>query len=285
MISIASTRCAAFASLLLPAFCLAGSQGVRFNSPGVIDLARHEALAHGKALPPTELAASAAHQILAAPAWDQDKATLPFSDYAFGCAADSKTCVAEHEQKLISASAGSAQRIKQRLSIKAADAPALVFVDWIEPTTKTADGDEEKHWYLGTLPKNGYHQVEVQFGHDAPGSFLINPRSGKAAFVHSGSDIAAVSPDGAHLVTFNADNPPLTLRVAALDASGPRVELECVARDDDRATAQFKGWHDDGSFDFVLMRAGEPTPARISHIASTWSLAVDAARLHGFGCR
>src|SRR4029079_5405206 len=130
------------------------------------------------------------------------------------------------------------RREQRRLVIKPAAAPVVTYIDWAEPTTKNADGDSETHWSLGTLSGSGFHQVEVQFGHDAPGSFLINPENGKTAFVHSGSDIVALSPDKSRLVTFNPDNPPLTLRVAVLDESGPRIELECTARADDRATAQ-----------------------------------------------
>ena len=70
-----------------------------------------------------------------------------------------------------------------------------------------ADGDEETHWYLGTLPGSRYQRVEVQFGHDAPGNFLVNPQSGKVAFVHNGADLVAPSPDGMLLVTWNALNP------------------------------------------------------------------------------
>jgi hypothetical protein len=250
---------------------------VRFNSPGVLDLARHAQFLNGRPVPVAALDAGASQQILAAPALDQEHATLPFSDYVFSCAADSKTCVPQHEQQLIAASSGAVKRDKKRLAVKPVAAPALVFVDWEEPTTKTADGDSEAHWYLGPLARNGFHQVEVQFGHDAPGSFLINPESGKSAFVHSGSDIVALSPDGSLLVTYNLDNPPLMLRVAALDAAGPRVELECAAGSDDRSLAQFKGWHDAHSFDLVIQadRVGTAKPAalRIARDAHGWSLA------------
>jgi hypothetical protein len=270
-----------------------GPQGVRFNSVGVLDLAQQARSLNASAVPVTPLDAGAARQILAAPALDQEHATLPFSDYLFGCAAESKTCVPQHEQQLITTSSGIVLREKKRLVIKPADAPAVVFVDWLEPTTKTADGDSETHWYLGTLAGSGLHQVEVQFGHDAPGSFLINPKNGKTAFVHSGSDIVALSPDGLRLVTFNADNSPLTLRVAVLDAAGPRLELECTAGNDDRSTAQFKGWHGIAAFDLVLAtgsqgKAASPLATTFKRAADGWQMAASDAALAsrlGFACR
>ena len=275
--------------LLAAVQATAADRGVRFDSPGVIDLARREPLAHGKALPLTTLDAGAAQRIFAAPALDQDKATLPFSDYAFGCAADSKTCVPQHERQLIAESAGAVQRKKKTLAVKPAEVPASIFVDWQEPTTKTADGDGEKHWYLGVLPRNGFHQVEVQFEHDAPGSFLINAKSGKSAFVHSGSDIVAVSPDGSRLVTFNPDNPPLTVRIAALDDAGPRLELECAAGEDDRSTVQFKGWRDARGFDLVLQpeRTGSGKPVAVAFVREEqgWVVAADIPLKAGLICR
>jgi len=248
------------------------TRGQRFNSSGVLDLARHAQLHKGRMLAVVALDAGVARQILAAPVLDQEHATLPFSDYLFSCPTESNTCVAQHEQNLIAAADGAVRHEQQRLVIKPAAAPAVTFIDWAEPTTGTADGDSETHWYLGTLPGNGFHQVEVQFGHDAPGSFLVNPQNGKSAFVHNGSDIAAPAPGGMHLVTFNADN-PLLLRVAALDAAGPRLELECAAHAQGRLTAQFKGWHDEASFDLVLTAPGAPPlPVRIAHENAGWTL-------------
>jgi len=285
----------AASALLASATFAAGrdtARGQRFSSPGVLDLAQHAQLLKGKAIPVDALDAGLAQQILAAPTLDQEHATLPFSDYLFACPAESKTCVAQHEQNLIAASTGVVRREQLRLVIKPASARAVTYIDWAEPTTKTADGDSETHWYLGTLPGSGFHQVEVQFGHDAPGSFLINPKNGKTAFVHSGSDIVALSPDKMRLVTFNPDNAPLTLRVAALDESGPRIEVECTAREDDRATAQFKGWRNAHGFDLLVQPeksgATESISLRVAQSNGTWSVAVaDAKRLaeSGFVCR
>jgi hypothetical protein len=264
--------------------------GLRFNSPGVIDLSARTQQLHGREIVASALDGDAAKKIASAPTLDQERATLPFSDYLFGCAADSKTCVPQHESRLIAASNGVVKRDNKRLSIKPTEAAPDVFVDWQEPTTKTADGDGETHWYLGVLPKSGFHQVEVQFEHDAPGSFLVNPKNGKAAFVHSGSDIASLSPDGLHLVTFNPDDTPGSLRVAAFDADGPRVELQCTARDE-RATVEFKGWRNAGTFDLVIVehsarhRLVRAFPFRLTREAGAWTMATASAAAQGFSCQ
>lgn len=267
-------------ALLAPASFAANggdTHGLRFDSPGVLDLAerslKHE---HGAPMPVTALAAADADKILAAPARTEDEPVLRFSDDVFACKPASRRCALAAESKLIEAAGGKAGRDGKRLTVGTAQ-----FVDWKVAETKTADGDEETHWYLGHLPGSDYARVEVQFGHDAPGNFLINPLSGKVAFVHNGADLVAPSPDGLHLVTYNALNPPLTLRVAGLDNTGPRLELECAAHEEDRITAQFKGWHDAVSFDLVLqpLRNGAGVALRIAHGKDGWVVAADARAL------
>ena len=270
-----------------------GPQGLRFNSPGVLDLAeRTQKMQSASALSATALAAADAKKILAAPALTEEQSTLTFSDEIYGCKTPTRVCAQEHERKLLTAADGSVKRIDRQLIVAVGSGQPLIFVDWKMPETKTADGDEETHWYLGRLSGNGYHRVEVQFGHDAPGSFLINPQSEKIAFVHNGADVVAPSLNGQHLVTFNTLNPPLSIRVAALDAAGPRLELQCeIDANASPARAQFKGWHDADSFDLVLLPEGangqEALPLRIAQIAHGWSLAavaVERIAAVGFFC-
>ena len=263
----------------------AADKGLRFDSPGVLDLAER-ALKNerGVPVPVTALAAVDADRILAAPARGEDEPVLRFSDDEFACKPASTRCSLAAERKLLEAAGSKARRDGRRLTVGAAQ-----FVDWRVAETKTADGDEETHWYLGRLPGSGYERVEVQFGHDAPGDFLINAQTGKVAFVHNGADLVAPAPDGLHLVTYNALNPPLTLRVAALDHAGPRLELECAAHAQSRITAQFKGWHDAASFDLVLQPAdgGAGVPLRIARGKDGWMVAADSTALAvaGFVCR
>jgi hypothetical protein len=234
--------------------CQAGERGLRFDSPGVLDLAeRSQRIAGGEPLPGRDLVAADAERVFAAPAIGEDPPVLRFSDDEFGCAKPSRQCSLDHERKLLAAAGATVARDGKRLIVTPAGRAPVMFVDWKQPATKSADGDEEMHWYLGRLSGSGYERVEVQFGHDAPGNFLINPQSGKVAFVHNGADLVAPSPDGRLLLTWNSLNPPLSLRVAALDADGPRLVLQCEAPEGKgRLTPVFKGWQDAHAFDFVI---------------------------------
>ena len=230
-------------------------RGLRFNTPGVLDLAeRSQRIQGGEPVPMAALADADAQAIFAAAAIGEEPLALAFSDDVFGCPKPSHKCSTEGERKLIQAAGGAVKRDGKQLTVTPASGGAVSFVDWAAPATRTADGDQEAHWYLGRMPgSSGYARVEVGFGHDAPGNFLVNLQSGKVAFVHNGADLVAPSPDGMHLLTWNSLNPPFSLRVAALDAAGPRLVLQCQAPEGgQRLTPVFKGWHDAAAFDLVF---------------------------------
>lgn len=270
------------------------SQGTRFNSAGVLDLAeRSQRIDNGRAVPVDALAAADAEAIFAAPAISEDDLQLKFSDDEFGCTKPSQGCSVAHERELLGAAGGTVKRDGKRLTVTPVHGEPTEFIDWKIATTRTADGDEATHWYLGRLPGSGYARVEVQFGHDAPGNFLINPQNGKVAFVHNGADLVAPSPDGKLLVTWNSLNAPLSLRVAALDADGPRLVLQCAAAEGEtRLTPVSKGWSGAAQFDLVV-EIGAPSKAmarvgaRLRQDDGRWTLAASdtarAARI-GFGC-
>ena len=269
-------------------------QGVRFNSAGVLDLAdRSQKIVAGRPVAVVELPAEAAAEIFSAAERGEAQPDLRFSDDEFGCAKPSRKCSLEQERKLLQAAGATAKRDGKRLTITPASGAPVTFIDWNVAATKSADGDDETHWYLGRSSGSGYERVEVQFGHDAPGDFLINPKSGKVAFVHNGADIAAPSPDGKLLVTFNTLNPPPSIRVAALDAGGPRLILQCeTAEAGTRVTPVFKGWHDAQTFDLVF-EVGEQSKSmlrlamRLARGSGGWQVfAGDGARVTqiGFSC-
>ncbi|MEO7433135.1 MAG: hypothetical protein ABIR62_14135 [Dokdonella sp.] len=269
------------------------STGLRFGSAEVLNLAdRERDIANADALAVVQLDATVAAAILAAPVVDEEHPSLTFSEQAFGCRPGERTCVPAHERGLIDASLGKVKRDGRQLVVAANDGKPLQFIDFTQPSTRKGDGDSETHWYLGTLPGNGYHRVEVQFGHDAPGNFLINPGDGGVAFVHNGSDVVAPSPDGRWLVTFNSINPPASVRVADLDITGPRLTMTCAAAKRSVASVQMKGWHDAAEFDLVLFPTGKPgvdaIPLRLARGADGWQIAMpDPARATTleFGCR
>jgi hypothetical protein len=268
-------------------------RGLRFDSPDVLDLAtRSLKVADGAAVPVVQLPSEDAARIFAAAVVAEDPPALSFSEDAYACKPTSRKCSLRQEGALLSASGGAVVRNGKRLAIQPASGNAAVFIDWKDAPSKDADGDEETHWYLGRMPGSGYDRVEVQFGHDAPGNFLVNRQNGKTAFVHNGADLVAPAPDGRLLLTWNALNPPLSLRVAALDAAGPRLVLQCSASGEaEHLTPVFKGWHGDGAFDVVL-EIGEQRKAMVrlaleaSRKDGGWRLAAgDPGRLERIGLR
>ena len=290
-----TTRCM---RLLVAALCagiagvaVARDMGLRFSSNGVLDLASWNlALPHGQPVPERQLDAADSEQVFAAAAITEENPAIAFSDDVFGCKPPSHACSVAREKALIAAARGVARRDGKRLFVTPEHGEPAVYNDFVKPETKTAEGDLERHWYLGRMAGSGYDRVEVEFGHDSPGSFLMNPRNGEVMFVHNIGDIAAPSPDGRLLIEFNTLNAPLSLRVAALDEAGPRLALLCAAPDrNQRLTPVFKGWHDASAFD-VVVEIGEQSKSmarlalRIGRDAQSWQLgASDPARLADLG--
>jgi hypothetical protein len=288
---------------LIPLLCVsavaiakgAPDRGTRFDSSGVLDLAsRLLKLDAGKPLTFGTLSAAETSAITAAASiTEETPLQLAFSEDQFGCKQGAQPCMKEHEAKLIAQADGAVKRLDKRLVVAAGAGAPAIFSDWTQAETKTADGDQETHWYLGGMTGNGYHRVEVQFGHDAPGNFLINPKSGKMAFVHNAADIVAHTADGKYLFEFNTLNPPLNLRVAQLDDAGPKLVLLCGARaDDEKTSAEFKGWRDESAFDLVVHVGGaeakHDVALRISHGAGGWSgasAAPEQLAAAGFACK
>jgi hypothetical protein len=266
-------------------------RGLRFDSPGVLDLAAHTLdVKFDGALEMTALAAGDAARIAAAPKLtDEEQAILSVSDDVYGCETPSPACSAAGDKKRLAESVGRAKREGNSLHVGSA-----VFVDWKQAETKSADGDGEKHWYLGTLRGNGYDRVEVEFEHDSPGTFLINPANGKIAFVHNGSDVVAVSPDGKFLLTYDQSNTPLAVRIASLDANGPSLVVSCVGDSSDEMHVEFKGWRDAAHVELAVVshgahsRLAKANAMQFALGGAGWTLAVadvDALRAVHFGCR
>jgi hypothetical protein len=266
-------------------------RGVRFDSPGVLDLSAHTLdVKLDGALDIAPLGADEAARIAAAPTLtDDDKAILSLSDDVYGCETPAPSCSSAGDKKKMAEAGGRVKREGQTLRVGAA-----TFADWKQPETKTADGDSEKHWYLGTLKGSGYDRVEVEFGHDSPGNFLINPANGKVAFVHNGSDVVALSPDGKFMLTYDQSNTPLSIRIAALDADGPTLAVLCSGDSDANTHVEFRGWRDATHVDLAVVahgarsRLAKANAMQFALSGSSWVLAVadvDALRAAHFSCR
>lgn len=205
----------------------------------------------------------------------------------------------KEEARRISGRRGSVSRNGRILTIASRDGAPFMFRDWVKPATSEADGDEESFIYAGMLKGIGYHKVDVHFGHDAPGSFLIHPRSGRLLFVHAEDDLASLSQNQRHLLVVNNGlNPPFGLIVASLRRNGPAVQLHCLAEGGQRVIPSFRGWHASPAigFDIVLVvrQPGDPEiyeamPMRFIYLNNEWrALVLDAERLQqatGMNCR
>lgn len=143
------------------------------------------------------------------------------------------------------------------LIIKPKLAPSVSFKDWHIAESKEGDGDAETFYYMGTVGAAGFHRVEVQYGHDGPGSFFVSPKTGEMVYAHNSADTVVLSPDGKHMVVASDGlNSPFGLSVVSLSESTSSLELYCLSRSfsyDENMSPKFKGWHKDGTgFDLVL---------------------------------
>ena len=182
------------------------------------------------------------------------------------------------EAARIGGTEGMVARKGKRLVVTPTGGPPLAFTDWDQPGSKTAEGDTRYYWYAGTMQGSGYLRVEVHYGHDAPGSYLIQPGTGAFAYVHNGDKVGAVSGDGAHVATFDELNDPYRVVIATLEAKGPRIELECrFARPPEGVRAQTCGWLDAGRFELGWGREGEArVPYQFALRDKRWQVTVGA---------
>jgi hypothetical protein len=184
----------------------------------------------------------------------------------------------QHERARIGGTQGLVARQGARLVVTPMRGPPLAFTDWNTPATRNADGDTRYYWFAGTMPGSGYLRVEVHYGHDAPGSYLITPVTGALAYLHNGDKVGAVSGDGARAAAFDELNEPFRLVLAALDAAGPRVEVECrFERPSRELRAHTCGWLDATRFELSWERDGEaPVPYQFVFDDKRWQLTVGA---------
>lgn len=114
------------------------------------------------------------------------------------------------------------------LVLTPAQGAALRFVDRIVPQRPDADGDFVRYRYVGALPGSEWWTVEVQYGHDAPSTWLVSAASGAALHVHNGSETTTLSPDGRWLATFDANAAPYRLAVVWLGDGEPLLSVDCL---------------------------------------------------------
>ena len=274
-------RLALAGSLLLAAATAATSTAITplsptlFDSPAVLNLsaARRWKLPAGPELSPGYLPPDAAKAILAA---------KPVPEGAPGrLRNDGAEAAAKSEKALLAREGSAVTHPGKDVMIVPNSGSAVLFHDFQKAGTRDSEGDSARHAYAGRIGQGGLHRVLVDFGHDAPGSFLVSAETGKAAFVHDGGDVAVLSPGGERLVLFNDLNPPITFVVAGLPSSGAAPEVVCRLGEKGRGTIALTGWHGADSVDLVL-GIGKPDPElipmRLEKGAAGWKLLVPDPR-------
>ncbi len=260
----------------------------KFDSPSVLFLGTNRPnTAHPQSRPVRyeKLSTETASSILALPDHDLDSSEL----MSYGANA-------QKERVLISQESQKVHRSGEKLTIVSEAGQPIIFTNWSDPGDSRHEGDGAKYFYAGRFGRLKYYRIEDRLEHDSPGSYLINPSSGKMAYVHHGDDIAALSPDNVHLLVFNPLNlqEDRALTVASLSAEGPSVELRCIFNKSNtyEVSVSFKGWRDSKSFDIVFnfnKSGGEPIPVNIKLSQNSgWVISVpNRSRLEaefGFVC-
>ena len=248
-------------------------QGLNFDSPSVLNLRQWRMSIDGRLLTPNTLDPSIEQGILAAPKLPADPTLFDRFTENFDCGPAPEQC----ESNRLNASHGVVRRVGKRLEIAVSAGRPAAFVDYVGPLTGNNDHDIFSYFYVGRLRDSGYYRVQETFNDDAPGSFLINARNGKVAFMSEYDDQVSLSPDGLHLA-LAVREPAVGVRIAALDSTGPRVDLICTGREWDRTiSVAFKGWQDADTFDFAVEVDGAAGQKQIAlravHNANSWHVA------------
>lgn len=285
---------AAFAALALALIPLGARAGAPSQpvAPGAPGAPRHDDLAAPWAwklpkervpIPVVPLPAAAGREILAtAPLTEESPWQLRYS------IPEDPKARAREERSRIAAEGKTVHREGSSLVVRPRSGPPLLFRNRTLPAAKDRDGDRTTFVYGGRIGTGSLYRIETSFEHDAPGSYLVSPSDGRSLFVHEGSDLVALSPDGSRIVAFNALNDPLTLVIASLAADGPSVELVCRA--EGKLGVGLKGWHGAEAFDLVIQTGGgakaQGAAARLERTTSGWRVATpDPKQLTGaFGC-
>ena len=149
-----------------------------------------------------------------------------------------------HERERMAATHG-VTRTKDGLELAPKDGKPLRFVDWTLPERPDADGDFMHYRYAGTIAGGGWWRVEVQYGHDAPSSWLVNGASGHAVHVHNGGETSTLSADGRWLATFDTNSAPYRLAVVYLGDAAPSLAVDCLFTPPDESVRPTGcGFHD-----------------------------------------
>ena len=174
--------------------------------------------------------------------------------------------IPKNDSRMIAAHPELSRRQGQLLTVSTPAGQRLQFKSW---KIAKGDGDSSTFLYQGPLAGNALQRVDLQFGHDAPGSLLIDNRSGKVFFTYSTENMVSASPDGSALLQLQ-NSPDWRLQLVSL----PNTEqgsLFCSLNDASVETV-FKSWHGN-SLGLQLEKGGQKLALRFSRNGGDWQVA------------
>jgi hypothetical protein len=243
-----------------------------------------------QAVPVSILPSAEAMRVMAAPPaqglYEQDGGIRMSSGRCEGDEAKVQTCTRKWEAGNLAKAKGRAVRTGGALTLSPAAGAKVVLTDW-EKCSPEGECDGENFIYLGALPRSGTLAVEIDYGHDSPSLVLVDPKSGKIAVVHYGSEPTFLNGPQTLVVSSEDMNDATTLLVTRLDGGGPSIDLQCLGARTESSSfgVMFKRWTSDAAFDLVLVKAGQTTAVHLERAADgVWTLK-SPSTVKGFECR
>ncbi|OHX12118.1 hypothetical protein BI347_00375 [Chromobacterium sphagni] len=188
--------------------------------------------------------------------------------------------IPEDDKRMIAAHPELSQRQGKLLTVSTPAGQRLQFKSW---KVAKGDGDSSTFLYQGPLAGNALQRVDLQFGHDAPGSLLIDNRSGKVFFTYSTENMVAPSPDGSALLQLQS-SPDWRLQLVSLPQT-EQASLFCSLKDAS-AESTFKSWRGN-SLGLQLEKGGQKLALRFTRNGGDWQVASSQPALLaklGFRC-
>ncbi len=183
------------------------------------------------------------------------------------------------EAARLAASGGKVRRVGDTLTVTPALGKPIRFSDVVVPATKTADGDATRFQFAGLLAGTRFWRIESDYQHDAPGSWLVDPASGDAFFVHNGGGAAVLSPDGRWLAVAELLNSPYRITLTELASAPAAPRIDCRVTEGARGAFAACGFEPDGGF--RLSWTGEDKAVAVLRLARGKSGAWELQRSAG----
>lgn len=238
------------------------------------------------------LSSADAAEVLAAPPaqglYEQNGGIRIPSGRCEGNDAKVRSCERRWESGNLAKTKSAAARKGDVLTLSPRAGDKFVLTDW-EKCSPEGECDGERFIYLGALPRSGALAVEIDYGHDSPSLVLVDPKSGKSAAVHYGSEPAFLNDAQTLLVSSEDMNDATTLLVTRFDGGAPSIDLQCLGTRTASSSlgVTFKRWTSDTAFDVAFVKAGQTTAAHFERAADgAWTVkSPTRPKIEGLECR